>query len=86
MSRQRTPITDLGPSALAAQIVGHLSPLCTVAEAAETFRCSTRNIRRWISSGRLPSLRVVQASQARVLIPRDAIRMLIADSLGAGHG
>lgn len=73
--------TALTPHKLAARAVKDLPALCTVAEAAKTFRCSTRNVRRWIAVGRLPSLRVVQADQSRVLIPRDAIESLIAESI-----
>lgn len=66
---------------MAAKLVEHLPPICTVAEAAKTLRCSPRNIRRWIATGRLQSFRIVQAQQARVLIPRPSIEALIAERL-----
>jgi hypothetical protein len=68
--------------ATAAKLVEHLPPICTVADAAKMLRCSPRNIRRWLATGRLQSFRVVQAQQARVLIPRTSIESLIAESLG----
>jgi hypothetical protein len=68
-------------AALAAKMVAHLPPICTVAEVAKTMRCSPRNVRRWISMGALHSFRVVQAQQARVLIPRASVEALVASSL-----
>lgn len=67
----------------AAELVAHLPTLCTVDEAAAVARTSTRNVRRWIRSGRLTAVRLVPGGSSRVLVPRSSIESLLASAMGA---
>jgi excisionase family DNA binding protein len=57
--------------------------LLRVPEAAEILRCSDRQIRRLIATGRLRAARIAPAGSSRVLIPRDAAANLIGASMEA---
>lgn len=67
---------------IAAQIVDGYPRLCTLAETGKVLRKSVRSVRRLIAQERLQSVRLVQAQQSRVLVPRSSIEALIAESLG----
>lgn len=69
-------------SELLSQACGHLPPLCTVGEAASTFRCSPRTVKTWIAKGLLHSMRALEGpGTSRVLIPRAEIERLVAEGL-----
>jgi excisionase family DNA binding protein len=59
-----------------------LPPLATVDEVAGVLRVSTRQIKRWIATGRLRAARVVPGpGTSRVLIPRAQIERLINEAM-----
>lgn len=64
--KKKTPLTD----EWIADVVATLRPLCTIDEAAELLRTSTRNLRRLIAAGRIETVRSRQGGGSRVLIPR----------------
>lgn len=68
--------------ALAQQVCAELPVLCSVSEAADVFRCSTRTVQSWIAKGRLRSLRAIEgAGTSRVLIPKAEIERLVTEGL-----
>lgn len=55
--------------------------LLSVQEAAERLRCSTRQVRRYVTLGRLRSTKLGTRS-ARLRIPRAEVERLLAESTG----
>lgn len=65
-------------AAFAAHVAAQPAPVdvrstCSVAEAAAELGTTPRNIRRWISTGRLRASRAVMAGSSRVRITRASV-------------
>lgn len=51
----------------------------TVTEAAEALRCSPRQVRRLVSSGRLRATKIASGGSSRVLVTRGSVDALLAE-------
>ena len=63
------------------EIEKSLPALLTASEAANLLRCSPRNLRRLIVTGRLGSLREKASGSSRVLIPRASIGLYLRSTV-----